>query len=346
MLPVQPHDALTRYAWSDLPTARAHFQTVLPPDLVAVLDWSSLALCPGTLVNETLRAVHTDLLFSVRTRSGTLLRLYLLFEHQSTPDTKMPLRLLRYLVRGWEAQLRADPPEPLVPIVPLVLYHGAASWTVAPNLAGMLDLPASEAALLGPYLPDFRYILQDLSPLDDAELRGTALGRMALLLLKHAHDGDLWARLPGWLDTMERVRDETASGLDAVEALLRYMLLVAARAPGAREREAVRRRLGAHTEEHLMTWAEQMWEQAEARGEKKGEARGIEKGIEQGARGTLLRSIERALAVRFPDDDLAPVLRGLSRLDHDALDRAFGEAVRAPTLAAFADSLGGPRGGG
>jgi hypothetical protein len=49
----KPHDSLFRLAWSDLPTARSHFQDILPSALAAQLDWSTL-----TLQRTGLRAVE------------------------------------------------------------------------------------------------------------------------------------------------------------------------------------------------------------------------------------------------------------------------------------------------
>ena len=58
-----------------------------------------------------------------RTADGGPAWLYVLLEHQSTPDRWLRLRLLKYSIRIWERDRRQHPnEEQLRPIVPLVLY--------------------------------------------------------------------------------------------------------------------------------------------------------------------------------------------------------------------------------
>jgi predicted transposase YdaD len=57
----------------------------LPASLVARTDFSTLELCSGSFVDETLIGSQSDLLFSVKVGSMPAL-LYVLFEHQSSVD--------------------------------------------------------------------------------------------------------------------------------------------------------------------------------------------------------------------------------------------------------------------
>jgi hypothetical protein len=45
----------------------------------------------------------------------------------------------------------------------LVLYHGAAPFTLSRHFGDEFTLTAEQQALLRPYLPDFTYLLYDLS---------------------------------------------------------------------------------------------------------------------------------------------------------------------------------------
>ena len=74
------------------PQAIAFFKARLPPEIVEEVDWSSLKGVPSSFVKLGLQQVQADLLFAVKI-SGRNLRLYLLFEHQSTVDPTIPLRL-------------------------------------------------------------------------------------------------------------------------------------------------------------------------------------------------------------------------------------------------------------
>ena len=88
-----PHDALFRAVSSQKENAIDELKSVLPAHLVEVLDWSSLELQDGHYVDEHLATRQSDLPFAAQLGEDTVL-VYLLFEHQRTNDTLMPLRLL------------------------------------------------------------------------------------------------------------------------------------------------------------------------------------------------------------------------------------------------------------
>ena len=52
-----------------------------------------------------------------------------------------------------------NPPEPLPPVLPIVLYHGEPQWTAKEDMAGLCAPPAES---LAPYQPAQRYFLLDL----------------------------------------------------------------------------------------------------------------------------------------------------------------------------------------
>ncbi len=115
----QPHDKLAKFVFSEAPQAAALLQAFLPPDISTCVDFSTLELVPGSFVDEALTERFTDLLFTVRAGKKRPL-LYVLFEHQSTPDRIMPLRLLRSEVRIWDRWTEENPGARWIPpIVPL-----------------------------------------------------------------------------------------------------------------------------------------------------------------------------------------------------------------------------------
>src|SRR6185295_13119909 len=101
-----PHDALFKSTFSQVEHAASILRALLPAPLSAAIDWSTLEVRPGSFIDEALADRHTDLLFSVRI-AGRDARIHVLYEHQSTPDPLMPFRVLRYVVRIWEAGVRA-----------------------------------------------------------------------------------------------------------------------------------------------------------------------------------------------------------------------------------------------
>jgi predicted transposase YdaD len=68
--------------------ARGALRAILPAALAEALDWSTLALQPGSFVDAALRHQHTDLLYAAAWRDGSEALVYPLFEHQSTPPAE------------------------------------------------------------------------------------------------------------------------------------------------------------------------------------------------------------------------------------------------------------------
>ena len=103
----QPHDHLFKRVFGAPAEAASFLQARLPRRLSRSLHWpTSLKRRPASFVTPDLRGSASDLLFEIRyAEPGAAqapLWLYLLFEHQSTPDYWLLLRLLGYCCRIWE----------------------------------------------------------------------------------------------------------------------------------------------------------------------------------------------------------------------------------------------------
>jgi predicted transposase/invertase (TIGR01784 family) len=97
-VPPNPHDALFRFTFSQPEHAAALLKSNLPAAIAEQIEWSTLALEPGSFVDEQLAWRHSDLLFTVNLE-GRETFIYLLIEHQSSPDPQMAWRVLRYVAR-------------------------------------------------------------------------------------------------------------------------------------------------------------------------------------------------------------------------------------------------------
>ena len=95
-----PNDKLLKATFSNPDNARAFFQNHLPSGLSCAFDWDSLRLESSTFVDPHFAALESDLLFSLKLQDSNAF-LYLLFEHQSSEDPRMALRLLSYILRIW-----------------------------------------------------------------------------------------------------------------------------------------------------------------------------------------------------------------------------------------------------
>jgi hypothetical protein len=293
----QPHDSVFKYTFSAPERAAEELRAVLPPEIIARVDWSTLKLEPGEFVDEELRRESTDLLFSARVAEGPTL-IYVLLEHQSAPHPLMPVRMLRYLGRIWGAWTRANPEATRVPpIIPVVLHHGANGWTAPRDLSECLDCDPETLAALAPLLPQLGLLIDDLALHADEALRAraaSALVKLVLLVLKHGRDAeDMDQRLLRWCELVAAV-GAAPHGIDAVAAVGRYLIEVSDHLTNKGLSRVLRSAVGDRSNEVMMTIGEKLI----ARGER----RGREKGREEATRDLLLEM----LTERF--GDLPPAL--------------------------------------
>ena len=276
-----PHDALFKRTFSDPAHAAGELRSILPPALVARLDFDALRVESGSFVDEELSQRHADLLYTVPWRAGGELLVYLLFEHQSTVEPLMPFRLLRYMLRIWERWLAGRPDARHLPLlVPAVLYHGAEAWTAPVAFEDLFDLPPELVEPLRAFVPHFRCVLDDLSGVTDDDLRGrsaAALVGLVLFVLRDARTvPDFLDRFGRWQDALRRVA-ESPHGIGAVEALIRYILQVVAPSGGPEKlKQIFEQAMGAKGKVVVVSIAEQLIEQ----GIELGLVRGREEGRE------------------------------------------------------------------
>ena len=321
-----PHDTLFKAVLGQLEHARGVLQTVVPAALAAAVDWSTLALEPNSFVDAALRWRYTDLLFSAAWVDGGPGRVYFLFEHQSTlPEGGlMAFRLLRYQVQIWESWHADHPVATALPlIVPIVLYHGAATWSAPRTFAELLDVPAGRRPAAAPHGVQLAYVLHDLSAISDDELRGapamTALGKLATLCLKHARArADFLEIFAGWLDVVREVA-RGPTGLKALVQVMGYILQV--HEPSQREalEALMEREVGSQAKEAVMTAGQQL----------------IEQGIQQGRQEERRRFqalLLRLLRQRFGNEADAQVERRIAASSGEQLEVWTARVLSAATL--------------
>jgi len=251
----QPHDKLFKLGFSDPATAAAFLRMHLAPAVAAAIDWTALELQAGSFIDNHLVGAESDLLFAT-TLAGAPCGLYLLFEHQSTEDRWLALRLLRYLVRIWEKHQRENEnPEFLLPvIIPVVLAQDDRVWDLPETFGTLLCRPEGLRPELQRYVPDYHFHLVQLAALPYDRLLGTPAGIVTLRVLKAERVGDTLGDAV-WDEALWRALDSSF-----IAALCRYLL-----STGTVDREDFRHRILQLSEprvrEQAMTTAEQIHRQ-------------------------------------------------------------------------------------
>ena len=164
---------------------------------------------------------------------------------------------------------------------------------------------------LADYIPDFRFILYDLSRYSDEDIKGTMLSRTVLLLLKHIFDADIADKLPGILSLLRELMDKS-TGLQFLETIIRYLFSAAEKMGVDEIEKIVKKSLSDKQGDVIMTIADQLRMEGRMEGEKKGFNQGIQIAI-----ASILEGIELGLDLKFGKDGLnfMPQIRNIHDLN-------------------------------
>ena len=276
-----PHDALFRFTFGKPDNAAALIRSNLPDAISQRVDWRSLRLENGSYVDPASEWRHSDLVFTA-TIDRRPAFIYILLEHQSSPDALMTLRMLSYLVRLWEEYLHKHPKRKRLPaVIPLVVYHGDAPWSAPTRLLDLVDLDDDGKAALAPHLPDLQIILDDLTARGEQHIRKRRLPAAAMLTalsLLGVPKRDALTALANLVDLLRQLPMDRA-GQDTLAAVLCYVFEVADPEPEPQRLQGfLARNVGPKATEVVMSAAEKLRQQGRAEGRAEGEAAGLAKG--------------------------------------------------------------------
>ncbi|WGM09038.1 Rpn family recombination-promoting nuclease/putative transposase [Arsenophonus nasoniae] len=174
-----PHDAIFKQFLSEKETAKDFFDIWLPDEIKALCDLESLKVESGSFIDAGMKNYQSDILYSVNTQQGQGY-VYLLIEHQSTPDKLIAWRLMRYSLAAMQKHLEAGHKQ--LPLVfPILFYCGEQS--PHPYSTNWLDCFEDRKLAESIYTNPFK--LADVTTLDDGEIMQHK--RMALLELIQKH---------------------------------------------------------------------------------------------------------------------------------------------------------------
>jgi predicted transposase YdaD len=290
-----PHDLMVRAVLSDLTEASSFLQAHLPDEVSQGLNWSTLRLVEGSFVDEGLRSSEADLLYEVeQVSSPDAVWLYILIEHQSTPDRWMRFRLLKYCCRIWDQSFRDEPEQrDLRAIVPLVFYQGERRWSYSREFADLF----AESVRDWPGVPRFAHELIDQSGMRPEEVQGALKVRLMQLVMLAAYHPTL-----AWMDQAARLLGSLSSlgsggGIDYVRLFVLYILSTQEPEAALSFREVLQRH-APEVEGDLMTYAQELLQEGRAEGQAEGEIKAEVRIIENLLReGMAWDAIERVTGI-------------------------------------------------
>lgn len=301
------HDGLFKLFLREPDTARDFLAVHLPADIRAQVRLDTLKLEPGSFVDQKLRELHSDVLYSVETAEGHAGYIYCLVEHQSTADRMMAWRMMRYSMAVMDAHLKKGN-DTLPVVVPLLFYQG----TVRPYPYSTDWMDCFDAPSLAREVYSRPWPLVDVSVMEDSDLQSHR--RMALLELvqrdiRHRDAASLLR------DVVQLIR-QAGNTREQVEAVLCYIIYNGMTSehitPFLYELAG---EIPEYKELIMGTIAQQLKEEGIQLGLQQGIQQGIEQGIEQERLAAQQKLLETAYALLDNGVSLDVVIKstGLSR---------------------------------
>ncbi|MBA1931077.1 Rpn family recombination-promoting nuclease/putative transposase [Escherichia coli] len=211
-----PHDAIFKAFLSRPETARDFIEIHLPPSLVKLCNLDTLHLESSSFVEENLRQYYNDVLYSVETTKGCGY-IYVLIEHQSSPDENMAFRMLRYAIATMQRHLEAGH-DYLPLVIPILFYQGKRS--PYPWSTNWLDgFPDPDIAR---DLYFHAFPLVDITLIPDDEIMQHRSMAAFTLVQKHIRQRDMTTLL----DKLSRLMILGQMSGQLIRMLINYMALV------------------------------------------------------------------------------------------------------------------------
>ncbi|MEW6608990.1 MAG: Rpn family recombination-promoting nuclease/putative transposase [bacterium] len=295
-----PHDSFFKEIFSNKENASNFIHSILPDALKKNLDLSTLELDNNSYIDEELKENFSDIVYNCLYKAKSKVKVSLLFEHKSKTVKYPHLQLLRYILKIWETNIKQK--EGLRPVIPIIFYHGKERWVVK----GLSEYFRGIDEGLKRYIPEFDYLLTDLSRYSDEEIKGQVFLdvtlRIALLVMKSIYnEGKLREHIGDFLEIGQMCYEEE-KGLKFLEGVIRY--IYSSTEIGVEEVVGAVKKISEKGGEATMTTAMKLIEQ--------GMQQGMQQGLQQGEYRKAVEAAKAMYSEGFNIDVIAKIT-GLSK---------------------------------
>lgn len=309
-----PHDKFFKETFSKKAVARDFMNNYLPQSIINIVDLDTLEPQKDSFINEELQEVFSDMLFriNINKREGYI---YFLFEHKSYISKNISFQLLKYMLEIWEAKVKKENSNEFPIVIPLVIYHGSDEWNIKTTLGEMIkgykELPED----VKKYVPDYEYLLYDLSGYTDDQIKGEVQLRILLTIFRDVFTKDNKAIIETALKAADHLRklDDQQTGIEYFETFMKYILNAGQKLTKEDIEDIIKKVETNYPEgsEVVMTLAEQFREEGELRGELRGELIGATKALSK----TAIKLLTKKFG-KLPEE----IKNKISKLDTDVLE--------------------------
>ncbi len=268
------HDQIFRKAMENPLVAHEFFDAHLPKHIKDLVDFTSLEMDNTTFVEPNLRDTISYMLFYTKfcKQDGYL---YLLVEHQSSPDHFMAFRLFKYMMNICDRYLTENPKTKILPLVyPLIFFNGTRKYNVSRNLWSLFD---NSKLIRDIWANDYQLV--NVHDIADEELKKRVWSGILEFFMKHIKKRNLlkkWQEIANILPEFTKV----TIGYNYIEMILSYTLTKIDQSDKIELEKLLTSKLNQQTGTKLMGSLAQHWEQI---GEARGEARLVKTMIKSGS---------------------------------------------------------------
>lgn len=321
-----PHDKFFKETFGKVEVAKDFLNNYLPGSIMKIVDMSTLEPQKDSFINKELQEVFSDMLFRVNidNKEGYI---YFLFEHKSYTSKNISFQLLKYMTEIWESKINKERIKELPVIIPLVIYHGKNKWNISTTLSEMINGYDNLPKDVKKYIPDYEYLLYDISGYTDEEIKGGVINKIVLTTFRDIQTKDISGVTESIYKMIEYLveLEDKQTGIEYFETLMKYIF--SARVDLTKEAviEIMNKIETTYPEgsDLVMTLAEKFREE--------GKEEGKQEGIAIGEVKTLIKTTIRLLTKKFgvlPEE----VKEKISKLDADTLEIIIVEIFECESI--------------
>jgi len=217
----QPHDKYFKEQMKIKENALDVIKNTLPEELINNLQLNKLELDKTSYINAELEETFSDIVYNCIYKNKKKIKISLLFEHKSYVPDYPQIQLLKYMIGIWDINIAQK--KELSIVVPIIFYHGKDSWIIKRfyNYFEGID------ETLKKYIPDFKYILTDLSKYSNEEIKNkifeNVFVKMFALMMKNINDKEELERILKDILEIGKIYYNEEKGLNFLKSTLLYL---------------------------------------------------------------------------------------------------------------------------
>ena len=217
---INSHDRFFKQLFSGKEEVSEFVAKTFPPELAKKLNLETLELDKTEYVDKELKTSFSDIVYNCVYSKDTQVKISLLFEHKSYPESYPHFQLLGYMLKIWQTQIKQK--QNLTPVIPIIFYHGEKKWSQKPFDKYFEGLDE----ILQKFIPAFDYQIIDTSTYTDEQIQqlfDSLELQIGMLIMKNIYNEQkIMQEITGFFAGINQLL-QTEKGEQFFETLVSYL---------------------------------------------------------------------------------------------------------------------------